>query len=155
MFFRVIWFWYIFSSACGNLQCWKRQKRRSVRAESRKSNLNLLLCAGGDSNPHALAGYATSRRNVYQFQHLRTTLSSTSIRVLLDETYFTCFSAEFQFPPLSARSLHAHPPPLRLRASVLPPGNRPLCGSCAIAGALRAKPFRECSRASLFARDFS
>ena len=40
------------------------------RSEANLQNLQFpQWCPGEDSNLHALAGYATSRRNVYQFQH--------------------------------------------------------------------------------------
>src|SRR3989344_1179238 len=63
--------------------------------------------------------------------------------------------------PLQAHSPHAHPPPPPLRVLTLPLVNRlpaqagPSCGCGAIAGALRARPCRECNRVSLFARGFS
>ena len=45
-------------------------KLAAERSEAASSGLQFpYWCPGEDSNLHALAGYATSRRNVYQFQH--------------------------------------------------------------------------------------
>ena len=111
-------------------------KQRRIKESYSK---NPILCAGEDSNLHALAGYATSRRNVYQFQHRRSSpilpvlpgISSRNEKTAPSDRLF-CFLVM----PLAYRSRPRLLPPLR---ELFPPSS---CENVAIVCELLGLPFR-------------
>ncbi len=60
---------------------------------------NILMCAGGDSNPHVLADTCPSSMLVYRFPHLRV--------VIFDSFTIARACSIFNRPELQKRSLEA------------------------------------------------